>query len=109
MNLHELVRTGFEKLGPNAPEAILADAALRYNSTSAHNARAQDLAEEILLGALMDRERALPETAQKAADAGESIDEYLCRTFIGHSFPAWEELGESARCLCARCGADGDA
>lgn len=35
-----VVRLAFERLGHDHPAAILADAALHYNSTAAHNARA---------------------------------------------------------------------
>lgn len=54
-----------------------------------------------------ERLRADPATAEKAADAGESIEEYICGAVYGHEFNAPED--ERSRCLCARCGKDGDA
>jgi hypothetical protein len=109
MSLQSLIAAGAQRLGHDNPTVLLADAALRYGSTSAHNARAQGLAEQLLLEALMSAAGADPETRERAADAGESIDEYLCGIYRGHAFPAWEEIGESSRCLCACCGKDGDA
>lgn len=50
--LANLVARGFERLGPNDPDAILADAALNYNSTSAHNARCMRAAGNYLSDAL---------------------------------------------------------
>jgi formylglycine-generating enzyme required for sulfatase activity len=47
-----------------------------------------------------------PATAEAAAEAGESLEEYLCGTYYGHDFPS---VGERERCLCSRCGKDGDA
>jgi hypothetical protein len=54
----------------------------------------------------IDAARHDPATAEAAAEAGESIDEYLCGRFYGHQFP---DVGERERCLCLRCGKDGDA
>ncbi len=46
----QLVQRAFEKLGHDDPNALLADAALHYESTSAHNARARSAAAELLIG-----------------------------------------------------------
>jgi hypothetical protein len=102
--LAALVKQAFAILGHDNPRALLADAALHYQSTSAHMARAQGAAIEILIEELSHAED--PDTAAKAADAGESIEEYLCGTVRGHSFP---EVEEHERCLCSWCGKDGDA
>jgi hypothetical protein len=112
MNLAALVQEAFKVFGPDDARAILADAALHYNSTAAHNARAQDLAAEILIEALTghslntegDEAEAI---AEAAADAGESIEEYLCGTRRGHAFNTPET--ERDRCYCLYCGKDGDA
>lgn len=105
--LSKLVQHGFEVLGPDAPAAILADAALRYNSTEAHNARAQDLAFDILAEAIYEHGLHDPVVAEAAADAGESVEEHLCGVMFGHDFP--RDIEERDRCLCLRCGKDGDA
>lgn len=47
--LSELLQKGIEQLGFDHPNVLLADAALRYGSTSAHNARAQSAAFDALL------------------------------------------------------------
>lgn len=54
----------------------------------------------------IERERLVESLVEKAADAGESIEEYLCGVLYGHDFPKVEE---HERCLCSRCGKDGDA
>lgn len=53
-----LVQEGFDVLGYQDPVALLADAALRYDSTEAHNARARDAALDLLLPALEARRAA---------------------------------------------------
>lgn len=107
MILAELVREGFQKLGPDNEVVLLADAALHYNSTSAHNARAQGRATEMLVEELMLHEQTDPETAALAADAGESVEEFVCGTRRGHAFNSPDS--ERDRCYCVYCGKDGDA
>lgn len=52
----QLVKEAFDLLGHDSPEAILADAALHYNSTEAHNQRAMSAALDVLLPAMHNKE-----------------------------------------------------